>query len=111
MKKILTSVVLAAVLMIGALPEAEASDVFIGISPATGWDCYVMTETVYHPRQTDLVCGRLKMVTQNGNVHYLDYEFDVPEGYFKNSDGFRGKADPVETPIEYKMWQTIRFSY
>jgi len=109
LKKFLISAVIAAFLIIAALPKAYAKDIFIGISPATGWDCYVMTETIYRPRQTDLVCGRLKMVTQKGNIYYLDYEFGVPDGYFKNSDGFKGKADPVQTPIEYKMWQTIRF--
>ena len=110
-KKVLTSVILAAVLMFGALPEVSAEDIFIGVSPATGWDCYVMTETVFRPRQSESVLGRLKMVTPSGRVHYLDYEFGVGDGYFKNSDGFKGKADPVKTPIEYKMWQTIRFRY
>ena len=111
MKKILLSAVLLGALIFNAAPNsAEAYDKDVGNSPATGWDCYAMTETISRSSGTTYVT--LKMVTTNGNVRYSDYRFwydsqrDVMR--FSNDSGFSGIANRYETPIEWEMVQVIR---
>ena len=70
-KKILAVAILGMALTFGG--KAEAYDHFVGTSEATGWDCYVMTETV--ERANDITYVTLKMVKGNGRVSYLDYRF------------------------------------
>ena len=85
--------------------KISATDIFVGNSPFTGWDCYVMSETIKRSSQTNLISVRLKMITQTGEVKYLDYEFGS-DGTFKNND-FSSKADADKTPIEWNIWQVI----
>lgn len=97
----------------GAQNKVEARDVFVGTSNATGWDCYLMTETIQvHRGARESYSATLKMVTGSGNVRYLDYSFwytyeDGIPVYFSNSQGYRGKISQYETPIEWNMYRAI----
>ena len=107
-KKILAVAILGLALTFGG--KAEAYDYYVGTSETTGWECYVMTETVERSNDTTFVT--LKMVKPNGRVSYLDYRFwydssrDVMR--FSNDEGFSGIANKYETPIEWEMLQVIR---
>ena len=109
MKKFLTTAILAAALIFTAAPNnAEAYDYYVGTSSATGWKCYVMTETFREIEEWYVFDVRLKMVTNSGNIKYLDYHFWPRPGsrkhnfyyLFKNSQGYSGKAVKNEAPIE-----------
>ena len=109
LKKILAVAVIGLALTFGG--KAEAYDHYVGTSETTGWECYVMTETVERSNGgTTFVT--LKMVKPNGNVSYLDYRFwydstrDVMR--FSNDEGYSGIANRYETPIEWEMLQVIR---
>lgn len=111
LKKFLAAAALSGMLIFNTAPNtAEAYDHYVGTSNATGWECYVMTETVGRSNDTTFVT--LKMVKQNGKVSYLDYRFwydsksDVMR--FSNDEGFSGIANKYETPIEWEMLQVIR---
>lgn len=109
-KFFMTAILLGALIFNAAPNSAEAYDKYVGNSPATGWDCYVMTETISRSGGSTYVT--LKMITGNGNVRYLDYTFwydsrsDVMR--FSNGEGFSGVANRYETPIEWEMVQVIR---
>ncbi len=110
-KKILATAVLAGALTFNVAPNtAEAYDHFVGTSNATGWECYVMTETVRRSNDTTFVT--LKMVKGNGSVSYLDYRFwydsKVDAMRFSNDEGYSGIANKYETPIEWEMIQVAR---
>ena len=108
LKKILAVAVLGIALTFGG--KAEAYDHFVGTSEATGWDCYVMTETV--ERANDITYVTLKMVKPNGRVSYLDYRFWYDAQYdvmrFSNDEGYSHSVNRYETPIEWEMLQVIR---
>jgi hypothetical protein len=107
-KKFLTVAVLAVALIFGG--KAEAYDHFVGTSEATGWECFVVTETIKRVNADTYVT--LKMVKPNGGVNYLDYQFWYDSQYdvmrFANNEGFSGIANRYETPIEWEMLQVIR---
>jgi hypothetical protein len=111
LKKILATAILAVALTFNTAPNtAEAYDHFVGTSESTGWECFVMTETIERSNGSTFVT--LKMVKPNGSVSYLDYKFwydssrDVMR--FSNNQGFSGIANRYETPIEWEMVQVIR---
>lgn len=110
MKKFLSIMILAAILIFSRNNFASAQDVYVGTSSATGWDCYIMTETI-QIFNGGIKKAKLKMVTQSKNVKYLDYRFEWDAniiGYhFSNSSGYRGIVDRYETTIEYNMLQVI----
>lgn len=98
-------------LIFTAAPTAEAHDQFVGTSNATGWDCYVITESI--SRDADgTTYATLKMVRRNGSVSYLGYRFwydssrDVMR--FASDEGYSGIANRYETPIEWEMVKVIR---
>ena len=109
LKKFFSIAALTFVFMCGI--KAEAQDIWVGTSPSTGWECYIMTETIRHWGETDINLATLKMVANDDSVRQIEYRFwwdfrmDVP--CFSNSQGFDGIADAVETPIEWRMWQVI----
>ena len=92
------------------ITKAEASEVYVGTSNATGWECYVLTQTI--ERYDGITYVTLKMYTQNGNARYSDYQFwydpqrDVMR--FSNDSGYSGIANRYETPIEWEMVKVIR---
>lgn len=101
-----------------SMNSASARDVYVGTSNVTGRDCYVMTETIQRRSGLEMSYRdcTLKMVRpSDGNVQYLDYTFycnfggDDGRGWcFRNSQGFDGRVDRYETPIEWQMWQVIQ---
>ena len=109
MKKMLMAAALGLALIFSA-PQAEAYEHFVGTSEATGWDCYVLTESIY--REDDVTHVTLEMVTQNGNYRWLGYRFwydssrDVMR--FANDEGYSGIVNRYETPIEWEMLQVVR---
>lgn len=110
LKKFLEVAILGVALIFTAAPKtAAAEDVFVGTSPATGWNCYLISETISNISGGYEVT--LKMVKPNGKVSFLDYSLwydssrDVIK--FSNSQGYSGIADRYETPIEWNMWYTI----
>ena len=111
MKKFLSIFAFAIILLSGMNAKVEARDVWVGTSPATGWECYVMTETIRHLGDSDINVATLKMVTKNDSVRQLEYrfwyDFSTDRVRFSNSQGFKGIADEYETPIEWRMWQVI----
>ena len=118
MKKILSVMLLTVTLIfVSGQEKVSAQDVWVGTSNATGWNCYVMTETIRkttyitHARERDKIYFTLKMVTPSQNVKYLDYTlsegFTRQVWYFSNSQGFEGTIDQYKTPIEYNAFRAI----
>lgn len=111
MKKLLMLAALGMTLVFTAAPKAEAYDHFVGTSETTGWDCFVITESI--SRDGDgMTYVTLKMSPPNGYDRYLGYRFwydssrDVMR--FANDEGYSGIANRYETPIEWEMLQVIR---
>lgn len=111
MKKIAMLAVLGLALVFTAAPKAEAYEHFVGNSNATGYDCYVITESISR-NGNGRTFVTLKMVTPNGHEKYLNYQFwydssnDVMR--FSNNEDFSGIVNRYETPIEWEMLQVIR---
>lgn len=101
-----------------ASAQAEASDVFVGKSDATGYVCYIMTETISCRWEGNMAISTatLKMLDDYGTAHYLDYTFYDFRGQgadlrFENSQGYGGEVTPRNTPIEWGMYEIIRERY
>ena len=119
-KNILTAAIVG--LIICASVKAEARDVYVGKSDATGYICYIMTETIECHREGEMFVSTATLKMRdgggNGNVptYYLDYTFYDFRGQgvdprFENSQGYSGTAYPSETPIEWAMYEVIRTYY
>ena len=113
LKKFFAGIFLATVIFFGGQNHfAEAQDVYVGTSNATGWDCYIMTETM-HDINSNSFEVTLKMVTQSKNVKYLQYTFwrdsYDSDWYFINSQEYSGKVSS-ETPIEWNILRAFRGS-
>ena len=115
MRKFLFAAVLVFGIVFAQLPTVQAADVYVGTSPATGMDCYLMTETITKLWTTETGKGfnaRLKMVGRS--VRYLDYELIIRYNrtcHFSNSQGYSGEATSYDTPIEWNMCQYIARNY
>jgi len=84
------------------------SDIFVGNSSFTGWNCYIMADTVKPSAQsTQIFFLKLKMISRNGELHYLDYTFNL-DGNFETNEGFKSKADEIKTPIEWNILQVLK---
>ena len=117
MKKVLLTAIFGLTLVL-ASAQAEASDVYVGKSDATGYVCYIMTETIdfYWDGNTIISTATLKMRDDYGEAHYLNYTFFDFQGKgadlrFQNSQGYSGEADLRSTPIEWAMYEVIRQRY
>ena len=102
-------------LIICAGVKAEAAEIFVGTSPATGYDCYVLTNTISSKNEHRMLItfATLKMVDRYGDAQYLDYTFfdldgDFVDVEFSNSQGYKGRATAQDTPIEWAMYTVIR---
>jgi len=102
-------------LIICAGVKVEAADIYVGMSPVTSYECYVMTNTISRKNEHRMVIrsATLKMIDLYGEARYLDYTFfdlddDAIDVDFTNSQGFSGKATPQDTPIEWAMYTVIR---
>ena len=95
--------------------KVEAAEIYVGMSPVTGYECYVMTDTISRTYEHRMVItsATLKMVDQYGDAEFLEYVFFALDGgtenvTFTNSQGFKGRATPQDTPIEWAMYTVIR---
>lgn len=112
MKKFFMAAIVGIIICAGV--KAEAADIYVGMSPVTGYECYVMTNTIRYKDENRMFVSSatLKMVDLYGGVQYLDYTFfdldnDAIDVDFTNSQGFSGKATPQDTPIEWAMYTVI----
>ena len=116
LKKIFAVMLLAMAIIFvsGQQSYTKAADYYVGTSPATGWQCYLISETI-----SGVIGGQpevnaymtLKMVTKSGGIKYLRYHFYGGDpGYsFSNDQGFSGRVDRYSTPIESEMMR-VAFS-
>lgn len=112
-KKIFLAAIFSLIICAGI--KVEAADIYVGNSPATGFDCYVLTDSVRHRNEHRMLLtfATLKMVNRYGDVQYLDYTFydldgDYVDVEFSNSQGYRGLATAQDTPIEWAMYTVCR---
>ena len=113
MKKFFVAIMLSVAVVMQAA-AAHAEDYYVGTSPATGMDCYLMTHTITelkHYSDGGRFSARLKMVDKK--IRYLDYELDIGTSgcMFRNSAGYSGAATAHGTPIEWNMCQYIAANY
>lgn len=113
LKKLLLAVMVSLIICAGV--KVEAADIYVGMSPVTGYECYVITDSIRRKSEHRMVItsATLKMVDLYGGEQYLDYRFfdldgDSIDVDFTNSQGFSGKATPQDTPIEWAMYTVIR---
>ena len=113
LKKIFLSAIVGLIICAGV--KAEAGEIFIGNSPDTGHDCYVLTDTIYRTEEHRMVIysATLKTVSKIGIKYLVDYKFftlddDTEDVQFTNSDGDKGIVTEYDTPIEWAMFMTIR---
>lgn len=110
LKKFLLVLFVGIVVTCAGVTKAEAAEVYVGTSPSTGWECYVLTNTI--ERNDGATSVTLKMYNQNGRASYLGYVFWYDSQYdvmrFSNEEGYTGIANRYETPIEWEMIQVIR---
>lgn len=110
LKKMFAILIVGLAITCAGITKVEAAEVYVGTSPATGWDCYVLTQTINRSGGNTYVT--LKMYTPSGGERYSDYRFwydsqrDVMR--FSNDSGYSGIANRYETPIEWEMIQVIR---
>lgn len=113
LKKIFLAAIVGLIICAGV--KAEAAEIFVGTSPATGNDCYVLTNTINRSYEERMVITSVTLKTTNryGEKHFIDYKFYALDGgeenvQFVNSDGFKGIADPYDTPIEWAAYTVTR---
>lgn len=113
LKKFFLAAMLCLIICAGS--KVEAAEVFVGTSPATGWDCYVLTDSVRHKNEHRMLItyATLKMVNGNGGAQYLNYTFfdldgDFNDVEFSNEQGFKGRVIAKDTPIEWAMYTVIK---
>lgn len=113
MKKFFATLTACLVMVLAA--QAEAEEIYVGTSPTTGRDCYVITESIRWQNRR-VVNLSLAMYRQGeDNPLYLAYEFrEHAQGRgveFSNRQGYRGWIDKYETPIEYNAWVCAQNNY
>lgn len=113
LKKFLLAAIVGLIICAGV--KVEAAEIFVGTSPATGDDCYVLTHTIDRTYEDRMVVTSVRLKTTNryGDLHYIDYTFYAIDGgndnvQFVNSDGFKGVADPYDTPIEWAAYTVTK---
>ena len=87
-------------------------EIFVGKSDSTGRDCYLLTNSIKFSttiQDNDCVDCTVKMVKSKNDIQYLNYKFTFIHSdniTFENDQGFSGKINEKETPIEYKTYST-----
>ena len=86
----------------------QSKEILVGNSNVTGRDCYLLTDSIRVDNDHDVSC-RIKMVKAGSDVQYLEYKF-YGRGLmqFRTNEGFTGKVDAQETPIEYNTIMNIK---
>ena len=113
MKKIFLAALFGLIIFSGV--KAEAKEIFIGTAPVSGYDCYVLTNTIrrdYEDRMV-ILSATMKTVDRFGDENFIDYKFyAIDEGtedvVFTNSYGDKGPVNSFDAPIEWEMYLTIR---
>lgn len=113
LKKIILLMILA--LSVISFPtQAKAEEVYIGTSPATGRDCYIITQSIRWQNRR-VVNLSLATYLQGKDPVYISYTFrEYAQGRgveFSNRHGFSGWIDKYETPIEYNTWVCVYNNY
>lgn len=89
-----------------------AEDIYVGTSPATGRNCFIITETIGRSYDGRMFLGKatLKTVNTQGDIRYIDYEFFALDGDVRctNSENYDGPVTEQGTPIEWAMYEFIR---
>ena len=94
----------------------SSNDIFCGVGGVTGWSCYAMPDTFRRYNGVgDEYCmytATLKMITQSGDVKYLDYTIHVGNfpAWFENSQGFKGRISS-ETNVEQGLLNCLLNHY
>lgn len=113
LKNFFLAAIIGLIICAGNLAEAE--EIYIGSSPDTGRDCYVLTDTIYRTEEHRMTIYFVTMKTFDsfGDEIFIDYRFfdlddDGEDVQFANSDGDKGIADDFNTPFEWKMFMTVK---
>lgn len=89
-----------------------AADIYVGTSPATGRNCFIITETIGRTCDGHMFLGKatLKTVNAKGDIRYIEYEFFAQNGDVRctNSEGYDGSVTEQDTPIEWAMYKFIK---
>lgn len=114
MKKILLAAIFGLTIVFVSA-QAQAAEIFVGTSDATGWDCYVLTDSIRHKDEHRMLItfATLKMIDSSGVAQYLNYTFFDLDGdfdgvEFSNDQGYRGMVTAQDTPIEWAMYTVCR---
>ncbi len=104
-KKISCMLVLAvAIILTGAQNQAAAEAVYVG-NYDDGSNVYLLTHTI--------VIKSVRPYSFNCRVRagydYLDYYFYPVNGspYYKNSEGYRGFANPEQSPVAWNIYRYV----
>ena len=95
--------------------QVKAEEVYVGTSPATGRDCYVITQSIRWQNRRVVNLSLAMYRPGEANPLYLGYTFrEYAQGRgveFSNRQGFSGWIDEYETPIEYNTWVLVYNNY
>ena len=113
LKNFFLAAIVGLIIFAGGLAEAE--EIYVGNSFATGHDCYLLTDTIRRDYEHNMVIYSATMRTLDSfdNELFIDYKFfalddGIEDVRFMNSDGDRGTVDEYDTPIEWKMFMIVR---
>ena len=101
LKKFFLAAIVGLIICAGVKAEAE--------------EIYVLTDTIRRNYEHRMVIYSVKMRTLDSfdNEYFIDYKFftlddGIEDVQFTNSEGYRGIVDEYDTPIEWKIFMTIR---
>ncbi len=113
LKNFFLAAIVGLIIFAGGLAEAE--EIYVGNSFATGHDLYLLTDTISRDYEHKMVIysATIKTLDSFDNEYFIDYKFfdlddDGEDVRFTNSEGTRGLVDEYDTPIEWKMFRIVR---
>ena len=108
MKKFLSVMILAAILIFVGNSQAEARDVYVG-SYSDGSSVYLLTETVLIKSHNPL---RFNCRVRAG-YDYLNYSFYPYNGspYYRNNEGYSGYVFRGDSPVAASIYRFVRDNY
>ena len=112
LKKIISLMILMLAVM-SFSAQVKAEEVYVGTSPTTGRDCYVITQSIRWQNRRVVHLSLAMYRPGEANPLYLGYEFRAQGGgiEFLNRQGFSGWIDEYETPIDYNTWVLVYNNY
>ena len=109
LKKFSVAFMLAvALIFAGAQNQAGAEEVYVG-NYDDGSNVYLLTHTI--------VIKRVRPYSFNCRVRagydYLDYYFYPVNGspYYKNSEGYKGFANPEQSPVAWNIYRYVEKNF